>query len=302
MSTYKVGIDLGGTKIESILLNENGDEVFRKRIPTPKNEGYDAIVNAVCGLIEETRNLSPGGATLGIGIPGILDRTTDLVINANTTSLIGHPLRADIEKIIQQEAVIENDANCFTLAECAAGAAKGYGLVFGIIMGTGCGGGLFVNGRVRSGPHGIAGEWGHVAIDPSGLDCFCGKKGCIETKISGSGVERTFEKKYGKKIPMNEIVNQARKDHPECLDIFSHFLDNFGLALGGLISILDPDAVVLGGGLSNIQELYTIGIEKMRKYAFHPGVRTPVLKNVLGDSAGVIGAAWLGENSVWKPK
>ena len=218
--------------------------------------------------------------------------------NANTTCLIGKPLHTDIERELGCSVVVENDANCFTLAECRAGAAQGYGLVFGIIMGTGCGGGMCINGHVRPGPHHIAGEWGHYAVDPNGAQCYCGNRGCVETKISGGGVEAAFYDRYGRIISMQSILQGFRSGDPECVEAFNRFLDDFGRCLGGLISILDPDAVVLGGGLSNIDELYTLGIERVKKYVFCEHLKTPILKNQLGDSAGVFGAAWVGADAI----
>ena len=232
--------------------------------------------------------------TLGVGIPGILDHTSGLVINANTTCLIGHALQRDLAENLAHPVAIQNDANCFTAAEALNGAARGHDFVFGVIMGTGCGGGIFHNGRVRSGPHGIAGEWGHFSIDPNGRQCWCGNRGCIETMISGSGVEAGHRAQFGEALAMTDIVTGFRAGDPRCTETMRLFFQNFGRALGGLISILDPDVVVLGGGLSNIAELYTTGMEQMREFVFHPDVRTPVVKNQLGDSAGVFGAAWIG--------
>ncbi len=189
---------------------------------------------------------------------------------------------------------MENDANCFTLAESRAGAAAGYNMVLGIIMGTGCGGGICIDGVVHEGRQGIAGEWGHFSVDPAGRECFCGNRGCIETKISGTGVENTYFEKYGERLTMRQIAHGTRSGDKKCRDIFQRFLDDFGRCVGGLISILDPDAIVLGGGLSNMDELYTKGVEDIRRYTFHQDVQTPILKNRLGDSAGVYGAAWIG--------
>ena len=188
-----------------------------------------------------------------------------------------------------------NDANCFTQAEAKSGAARGYRLVFGIIMGTGCGGGLCIDERIHHGRHGIAGEWGHISIDPLGMKCYCGNPGCIETKISGTGISKAFYHEYGQELSVKQIVEGYRLNEPACSAAFLRFIDDFGRCLGGLISTLDPDAVVLGGGLSNIDELYTLGLESIQRYAFHTQVQTPILKHELGDSAGVFGAAWLGK-------
>lgn len=292
-----IGIDLGGTKTEAILLAADGSVLWRKRRSTPRDDGYEAMLAAVRELVcEATAQLGDNSpCTVGIGIPGSLDATTALVRNANSTCLIGQPLQADLEQLLGLRVQVRNDADCFTLAEAHAGAAQGYGLVFGVIMGTGCGGGVCIDGVVREGPHRICGEWGHFSVDPNGVPCYCGNHGCVETLISGSGVERAFQAAYGQQRSMEEIVRLARLGDPECAVVFEKFLDDFGRCLGGLLSILDPDAVVLGGGLSNIDELYSVGIDRVRHYAFHNQLRTPILKNRLGDSAGVFGAAWIGQ-------
>jgi len=206
----------------------------------------------------------------------------------------GHPFPKDLELLLGRPVGVRNDADCFTLAECRAGAGSGYGLVFGVIMGTGCGGGICLDGVVRKGPHRICGEWGHLSVDPQGAECYCGNHGCVETKISGSGVEASFQGRYGDCLSMDRIVVGARSGDPRCGAVLNQFLEDFGRCLGGVISILDPDAVVLGGGLSNIDEVYGVGLGRVRRHAFHGDLRTPVLRNRLGDSAGVFGAAWIG--------
>jgi len=297
ISPYRLGIDLGGTKIEALLLAPDGAVLQRRRIASPAADGYDAVLATLHRLISETvARVSTGSTyTIGIGIPGSLDPSTGLVQNANSTCLIGHPLKNDLERLLSRPVGIRNDADCFALAECRRGAGQGYGLVFGVIMGTGCGGGLCINGEVREGPHRIAGEWGHFSVDPAGAPCYCGNRGCVETLISGSGVEAAFLREHGQRLSMDEIVAQARAGEPRCRQTFERFLADFGRCLGGLISILDPDAVVLGGGLSNIAELFTVGRDHVRRYAFHDNLRTPILQNQLGDSAGVFGAAWIGQ-------
>lgn len=298
LSIPAIGIDLGGTKTEAILLDTDGSVLARHRRPTPREMGYDSIVTHVVDMIKETADFL-GKSTpysIGIGIPGSLDPVSGLVRNANSICLIGKPLQFDIERLLKHPISIRNDADCFTMAECFAGAGQGYELVFGIIMGTGCGGGLCIAGEVREGPHRIAGEWGHICMDRDGVECYCGNRGCIETLISGSGVEQSLLRESGKRLSMHEIALQARTGDPLCVRTFNRFLDDFGRCVGGLISLLDPDAVILGGGLSNIDELYTSGVENVKKYAFHNGLRTPILKNSLGDSAGVFGAAWIGQS------
>lgn len=293
---YKIGIDLGGTKTEAILLDCEGRQLHRNRISTPRERGYEAILKTTRKLILDTVRHVPGGGryTIGLGIPGSINPSTKLVQNANTTCLIGRPLKKDFESLLGRPIGVENDANCFALAEARCGAGKGYDLVFGVIMGTGCGGGICIGGEVRKGHHGIAGEWGHFSVDPKGADCYCGNRGCVETKISGSGVEQAFFKRFGRSLNMVQIVERYRQGDPESTDLFEQFIDDFGRCLGGLISVLDPDAVVLGGGLSNIDELYSTGLERVRDYTFHSHINTPLLKNRLGDSGGVFGAAWIG--------
>jgi fructokinase len=298
MTPYKIGIDLGGTKIESILVDPQGDVSHRKRVPTPRSgdNEYEDIRNAVFLLIQDTMKHIPGSnrCTIGVGIPGTINREKQVVQNANTTSLAGRTFQKDLEVLLERPIGMENDANCFTLAESLKGAAKGYDFVFGMILGSGCGGGICINGRIHQGRHLIAGEWGHFSIDPRGDRCWCGNTGCIETKISGTGASHQYFNKFGEKLSFEEIVQRYRNGDSRCINVFNQFLDDFGRAVGGLISLLDPDAIVIGGGLSNIDELYDLGVDRVRQYAFHEHVQTPILKNKLGDSAGVYGAAWIG--------
>lgn len=294
---FQIGIDLGGTKIEAVLLTREGKPLFRERMPTPTKEkdNYQEVLKRIKILVEKALSIVPstGDYTIGVGIPGTLHRNTGIVQNANTTWLAHRPFREDLEAIFHRKIYMDNDANCFTLAEATDGAAKGFSMVFGIIMGTGCGGGLCINGTIHSGRHGIAGEFGHFAIDPQGEQCFCGNIGCIDTKLTGPGICRAYKRLTQQVLSPEEIVEKARHKDPDGATVFHQFLDDFGRSVGGLISLLDPDAIVLGGGLSNIPELYTLGIEKVKAYAFHREIQTPILKNRLGDSAGVFGAAWL---------
>jgi fructokinase len=296
---YRIGIDLGGTKTESIILDPEGIEIDRHRTPTPRSgdaDEYNLILDHICAVVARAVGLIPAVTpyTIGMGTPGSLDPQTGLLRNSNTVSLNGRPLQVDIEKRIGRGVVIKNDANCFTLAECRLGAAQGFGTVFGIIMGTGCGGGIYLDGHLLEGRHNLGGEWGHFTMDPQGLECYCGNRGCVETKISGAGVERAYFQRFRHRLPMVEIVDGHRKGDPACSEIFGRFLEDFGRSVGGLLSILDPDAVVIGGGLSNIEELYTQGVDLVKRYAFHPNIDTPILRNKLGDSAGVYGSAMIG--------
>ncbi|MBL0712510.1 MAG: ROK family protein [Desulfosarcina sp.] len=298
-SRYRIGIDLGGTKIEAVLLTPEGRLELRERVATPRGteDDYRAILAAVVNLATSVLERVPASGRLspiGTGIPGSIDTHTGRVDNANTTSLNGRPFQTDIEARLGRPVGMENDANCFTAAESRMGAGRGHAIVFGIIMGTGVGGGLTVDGRVHHGRHGIAGEWGHLSVAPEGRLCWCGNRGCVETLISGPGLTAAYEARFGEKPSVEAIVEGYRRGDTPCRTIFEQFLEDFGRCLGGLISILDPDAVVLGGGLSNIDELYTEGAARVRRYAFHPDLQTPILKHRLGDSAGVFGAAWIG--------
>lgn len=296
---YKIGIDLGGTKTEVVLLNNENQVILRERTNTRK-ETYQSILKTIEELIHLAKQYIPEKQdyTIGIGIPGIIDSKTEKVINANTTILIGKPLKKDLEEMLNKKVYIENDANCFALAESIDGAGKGYNYVFGIIMGTGCGGGIVINQQIYKGKHGIAGEWGHFSIDPNGPECWCGNRGCIETLISGSGIENQYYRLTGNKLKVPEIITNAKKNQEPEVTIYENFLDNFGRAVGGIISFFDPDVIVLGGGLSNIDDLYTIGVDSIKKYAFYHDIQTPILKNQMGDSSGVFGAAWLGNHKI----
>ena len=292
-SMHRIGIDLGGTKTEVALLSPDGAVLKRDRRPTPAVQGYEAILDTVTDLVAETVSSLKEDYTIGIGIPGIVDARTELVLNANTTIMIGHPLRKDLEARLKRQIRVQNDANCFALAEAQQGAGRKYGMIFGVIMGTGCGGGIVIDKKLHGGLHGIAGEWGHVSIDPNGPQCWCGNRGCIETFISGGGLQKRFESMYGERKTVEQIVASARSGAAPDQEFFDRFLEDFGRALGGLISILDPDAIILGGGLSNLVELYEEGRKRTLKYTFHKNAATPILRNELGDSAGVFGAAHL---------
>ena len=301
---WQIGVDLGGTKIEAVLMNGEGVQVSRKRVYTPPSDitdRYHHIIGTISQLIKDVSTPIPKSEeySLGIGIPGIIDPYTDIIINGSIKELIGSPFKSDIEKIFDKAIVIENDANCFTLAEAFSGAGKGFDTVFGITMGTGCGSALCIKGKIHKGRHGSAGEFGHMSIDPAGNKCFCGNNGCIETKIGGSGVERTHFLRTGQKLKMKDIIDGFHALDPECSQTFNQFIEDFGCALGGLISLLDPDVIVLGGGLSDINELYSLGTEKIKQYTYHPNITTPIIKHKLGDSAGVFGAAWAGNNNLF---
>jgi len=290
-----MGIDLGGTKIEGIILDRNGAEIFRKRIPTEQRHGYAHILNRTAGLYAELAGHIQGAPhTVGIGTPGAISRRTGLLKNSNTVCLNGQPIKADLEKLLGRGIGIQNDANCFAMAEALHGAGKGRNLVFGVIMGTGCGGGIVYKGEVITGPQSIAGEWGHTSIDPNGPLCYCGQRGCVETYISGGGAEARYAERYGEKKSFVEIGTAWERGEPRAAEFMKTFFRHFGRALANLIDILDPDMVVIGGGVSKFKGLYREGVAEVAKQVFSDALETPIVENQLGDSAGVIGAALVG--------
>lgn len=295
MFKYKIGIDLGGTKIEGVVLDVDGREIIRKRIATEREHGYQHILNRIKSVHDELAAAVAGQpTTFGIGTPGAISPRTGLLKNSNTVCMNGQPVQADLEKLLGRKIEIQNDANCFAMAEALLGAGRGKKLVFGVIMGTGCGGGLVHKGEVITGPQAIAGEWGHMSIDPNGPVCYCGRKGCVETFISGGGLENRFAEKFGVRKPLREIVEEFYAGQPPAVEFMRGFFDRFGRALANLIDILDPDLIVLGGGVSNFQAVYTEGVAQVQKYTFTDQFETPIVKNQLGDSAGVLGAALVG--------
>jgi fructokinase len=284
---YKIGIDLGGTKIEGICLDESLNVIQRKRIPTNQQNGYTSILKSVASLISEiTQNTDD--YSLGICTPGTISKKTGLIKNSNTRCLIGMPLKDDLEKTLHHKVAMENDANCFAMAEAKMGAAVGFSVVFGVIMGTGVGGGIIIDGKIHHGRTNIAGEWGHHTLHQNGNSCYCGKRGCVETYISGPALEKRWTALTGKIQSLPDIVNNSTSSQWK-----EEFLSNFGTSLANVIDILDPDVIVLGGGLSNIDFLYTLGKNQVYDNVFSDQFDTPILKNKLGDSAGVFGAALL---------
>ena len=295
------GIDLGGTKIEgSILRSVKDPEVLtRMRIPTEQEQGYDHILNQIDKLIGMmSKEVGALPEKIGIGTPGTLDPKTQTLKNSNTTCYNGKPFIKDLEKIINIPVSIANDANCFALAEAKLGAVKSRDIdadvVFGVIMGTGVGGGLVVNGKIVGGRHGIGGEWGHNFLDESGGQCYCGKTGCVETVISGPFTQKYYQSLSGQEKDLKEIValHTAGTDAnaTKTINRLTHF---FGKAISVVIDIVDPDVVVIGGGVGNIDYLYTDGVKSAREFVFNDGLETIFLKPELGDSAGVFGAAML---------
>ncbi len=292
---YRIGIDLGGTKIEGVILGPDGKEITRKRIATEREHGYQHILNRLKSVHDELVAMVPGQpTTFGIGTPGALSPRTGLLKNSNTVCMNGQPVKADLEKLLGRKIEIQNDANCFAMAEALMGAGKGKKLVFGVIIGTGCGGGIVYKGEVFTGTQAIAGEWGHMSIDPTGPLCYCGQRGCTETYISGGGLENRYAEKYGARHPLKEVEREYFAGEPQAVEFMSEFFNRFGRAIANLIDILDPDVVVLGGGVSNFSAVYTEGVAAVRKYVFTDELETPIVKHQLGDSAGVLGAALVG--------
>ncbi len=283
----KLGIDLGGTKIEGVFLNDDLEVISRKRIPTPQNE-YNEIIYSIVNLIKEIKSEE---CSIGICTPGTISKKTGLIKNSNTQCLIGKPLKEDLENALNQKISMENDANCFAMAEATLGAAKEFDVVFGVIMGTGVGGGIIIDKKIHKGRTNIAGEWGHHTLHYNGNRCYCGKNGCVETYLSGPALEKRWAQLTGKQYTMVKIVENL--NHENYTQWKSEFLENFGTGLANIIDILDPDAIVLGGGLSNIEFLYNEGKQAVYDKVFSDLVETPILKNKLGDSAGVFGASLL---------
>ena len=288
---HKIGIDLGGTKTEGILLDEKLEIIERKRLPTNQQEGYSSIVNLIKNLVDDLKQKTDDSVSIGICTPGALSKQSGVIKNSNTQCLIGKDIKNDLENVLKQKVSIENDANCFTLAESKLGSAKNFDMVFGVIMGTGVGGGIVIKEQIHNGRTNIAGEWGHHCIKPEGNSCYCGKRGCVETYLSGPALEKRWNDLSGKRQTISEILQNSEESMFATWK--NELLENFALALGNVIDILDPDAIVLGGGLSNIPFLYDEGQSYVHQQVFTDQIDTPILKNKLGDSAGVFGACMI---------
>jgi predicted NBD/HSP70 family sugar kinase len=275
-------------------LARDSGPLARLRIATEADRGYKHILGRIAEVVErlESETGMPRPTTIGIGTPGTLDPATGRMKNCNTQCLNGSHLHADLEHTLRTHVRIANDANCLALAEARLGAARGASTVFGVILGTGVGGGLVVNGEVIRGLHGIAGEWGHMTLDPAGIPCYCGRRGCVETLISGPVVEAAHRRCSGQQLRVTEIAALADSD-PRCAETIGELCTNFGRALAQVINLLDPDIVVLGGGLSRVPPLYSLGRRAILPHLFNPSLHTPIVAAQLGDSAGVFGAAML---------
>ena len=295
-----IGIDLGGTKTESIILDENGKEIERLRKDTPQN--YNGTLDTLCGLVNYLEDKYQKKCTVGVGTPGALSKETNCIKGGNSTWLNGRPLKNDIELRLNRKIILENDANCFALSEAYDGAGSKHNIVFGVIIGTGVGGGLIINKKIINGFNNITGEWGHNQM-PFGSndkwnrhDCYCGKKGCIETFLSGPGFSRHFYDMFKINLDAKIIQDNANNGDEKSLEFISQYLDYLARGLSQVINIVDPGAIVLGGGVSNMKQIYENINPKLKKYVFSDTVNTKVLKHIHGDSSGVRGAADLGRS------
>lgn len=304
-SDWLVGIDLGGTKTEVILMSHQGSEsfagreYFRKRVPTPQGD-YQATLQTIQSLVLEAESQAGvSGLPVGIGIPGSVSGITGRIKNGNSTWLNGQPMQDDLRALLQRPVILTNDANCLALSEATDGAGKDYNLVFAAILGTGCGAGISVNGRVLNGPNGVAGEWGHNPLawtDQQELKqrpCFCGRNGCNETFLSGTGLSLTHKLLTSKALPAIEIATNAGQGDRAAAESLNQYLEHLARGLGAVINLLDPDVIVLGGGMSNVEPIYQELPRRLPKHVFGGECGTPIVRAAHGDSSGVRGAAWL---------
>ena len=297
----RIGIDLGGTKIEGVLLNATGAVLARQRIATPKHD-YEGTISSVTGLVNHLE--AEGGnvtASVGMGIPGSIVASTGLVKNANSTWLNGRPLERDLSRSLGRPVRCANDANCFAVSEATDGAAAGADVVFGVIVGTGCGGGVVFHGRPHNGPHGLAGEWGHNPLpwpapdETPGPPCYCGKNGCLETWISGTGLTRDFFDETRRPLDGPSIVAASEAGDPQAVAAMDRLEDRMARALATIVNVLDPNVIVLGGGLSKVERLYRNLPRLIQTYTFGPAPDVRIVRPLHGDASGVRGAAWLWE-------
>jgi fructokinase len=294
----RIGVDLGGTKIEFVALDVDGTELHRHRIPTPRFD-YDGTLRAVVDGVESIEEELSRVASVGVGLPGIISSLTHAVKNANSTWLIGKPFDRDLAALLHREIRCANDANCLAVSEATDGAGAGKRVVFAVILGTGCGGGIAVDGRVHNGHNGVAGEWGHTTMpwmradEYPGPECYCGRRGCIETFISGTGMEADYERATGTKLKGEEIFVRSEAGEEAALASLARYEDRLTRSLAQLVNILDPDIIVLGGGVSQVPRLYRNVPHRLKEYVFGKEADTPIVVARHGDSSGVRGAAWL---------
>jgi predicted NBD/HSP70 family sugar kinase len=292
------GIDLGGTKIEGTVLDPDrpAEPIARVRVETESSRGYDHVLRRIRFVVDELTTATglPRPAAVGVGTPGTTEPATGLLKNSNTVCLNGRPLAADLSATLGAECRLANDANCFALAEATLGAARGRDVVLGLIIGTGVGSGVVVHGRVLQGLHGIAGEWGHNPVCSETTPCYCGRAGCVETVISGPALEQFYRTHSGVAATLSEIVRRAAAGDGDASGTLGRLIEKFGAAIAAVINVLDPDAIVIGGGVGNIDALYREETRAaIRRHLFNPDLRTEILRPTLGDSAGVFGAALL---------
>lgn len=294
----RIGIDLGGTKIEALAIDGAGSELLRYRVDTPRDD-YWATIAAMAGLVRRIETETGQKGTVGAGIPGSISARTGLVKNANSIWLNGKPLSRDLSAELEREVRVANDANCLAVSEATDGAAAGKRVVFGVILGTGCGGGVAVDGRVHAGPNGVGGEWGHMPLpwasaeELPGPDCYCGKRGCMEMWVSGTGVARDYLAVTGRAKTARQIMEDFDAGDADAAGAVDRLEDRLARGLGCVIGTLDPDVLVFGGGLSKVKRLYAAVAEKLPQYVFGGEAATPLVQAKFGDSSGVRGAAWL---------
>jgi len=295
---FRIGVDLGGTKIEAVALGARGEPLARRRAPTPAHD-YTAILETIAGLVRDIESELGGRGSVGLGTPGVISPRTGLVKNSNTTGLNGKPLDTDLAALLGRDIRIENDANCFALSEAVDGAGAGARVVFGVILGTGVGGGLIVDGKVIEGVNKVAGEWGHTPLpwmtpaEFPGRLCYCGHYGCIETFLAGPALAYDYGLRSGVRTDGAEIAARADAGEAAALEALDVYRDRLSRALAGLVNLLDPDVIVLGGGVSNIDRIYEGLHDLVERQAFSDAIDTRILRNVHGDASGVRGAAWL---------
>ena len=294
----RIGIDMGGTKIEGIALADNGEELIRRRIDTPRHD-YDGTVNAIAGIVHSLESETKQKCTVGVGIPGAISPQTKLVKNANSTWIIGKHFDLDLGNALGREVRLANDANCLAISEAVDGSGAGFKLVFAIILGTGCGGGIAIDQKVHNGFHAIAGEWGHITLgwmypeEYPGIECYCGQRGCLETYISGTGFENEYQLQTGIRKRGREIVEILEQGDDAAERVMEIYENRLARAIATAVNFLDPDVLVLGGGMSNISRIYKTVPGLVQKWTFGGEFTTPIRPAKHGDSSGVRGAAWL---------
>lgn len=294
----RIGIDVGGTKIEALAIDNDGNELLRYRVDTPRDD-YKGTIDAMTALVRRIETETGKTGTVGAGIPGSISAKTGLVKNANSTWLNGKPFDKDLSVAMGREVRLANDANCLAVSEATDGAAAGKYVVFGVILGTGCGGGVAIDGQVHAGPNGTGGEWGHIPLpwpkeeENPGPPCYCGKRGCMEVWVSGTGLARDFQQVTGRAATSRKIVAGFQAGEADAAAAVDRLEDRLARGMANIVNILDPDAFVLGGGLSHTQHLYESLPKRLSTYVFGGEFDTPILQAKYGDSSGVRGAAWL---------